>query len=521
MAIEPAPTPRYQVSELEHNPGLPATPTVPQHIQEVHLRVQKRSIRAARQRHQRLNRRQGGPEVTTVSTIDVNGNPVVTTFTVGAVVPATSITPTSTAKESDTTSQSGSSPSSQNASNGNNTSTPSHTGGSVSSHSPASGGSATGNSQTLALTTSTDHNSTTHTPLHKSTGYTAPQTSQVSSVYLATLKNSHIATVTRSNKPYVTTFSDGEVSTICDLTRNCRIATQNNAASRRPLEQTSLASLSSPSTAYAAVPNTDTGTPTSPVSSSSTDTQQHNDNDTAPTAGTIAGGVVGGAAGLAVILLVALVFLRWYKRRSQLGHHALPPSSGISPEPDYPPSSRGPGMAERAGLTPLVTAVPGFFRHQNRSQDEPLGSERGFTKISGRKLPSAFSEGMSSGGRSGQPPDIPPRSPGRNLSSTSFYRDSHGFYGGEGAVTDRSISPEDGPATRDDYEEMTLSPGPQRRPTVHTGGPYVMSPSTSVPDTPNRPLVPGSPPETVHTFGRSSTPSTLPDNRSSRFTEEV
>lgn len=76
-------------------------------------------------------------------------------------------------------------------------------------------------------------------------------------------------------------------------------------------------------------------------------------------------------------------------------------------------------------------------------------------------------------------------------------------------------------------EEMTLSPGPQRRPTVHAGGPWVMSP-TATATTPSSPASPRSPPGTGGTratFERGSetpTSSSVGDpNRSSRFTEEV
>jgi hypothetical protein len=188
-------------------------------------------------------------------------------------------------------------------------------------------------------------------------------------------------------------------------------------------------------------------------------------------------------------------------------------------------------MAERAGIRPLANAVPGFFKHQNRSDVEPPPSERSFQKISGRKLPSAYSEGMSSADMSGPAPSVPSTgvpSTGqdRNLSSLSFYRDSQGFYGGEGDAAERAASPDDVPPMQTDNTGVLLSPGPQRKPTVHTGGPWIMTPSSSVPSTPNMQspnlaTIPGSPTEHPRAIQRSSTPSTLPDNRSSRFTEEV
>lgn len=270
-----------------------------------------------------------------------------------------------------------------------------------------------------------------------------------------------------------------------------------------------------------------TATSTAASSTSSAATLHGNSNSgssSTPPAGTIAGGVVGGAAGLAVVLLIAMLFLRWYRRKAQLGHQALPANSGMSPELDQAPVSRhGPGMAERAGLMPIMGAVPALFRHQNRSQDQSSESEpteRGFTRVSGRKLPSSFSPGMSS-----PPPSMPlTGSAERNLSTSSFYRDSSGFYGGEGGGGGRGA----GAASESPPpEEMTLSPGPQRRPTVHAGGPYVMSPpaTASSPSSPRNPAEQSlrSPPGTgtTATFERSDTPSSLDPNRGSRFVEEV
>ena len=258
-------------------------------------------------------------------------------------------------------------------------------------------------------------------------------------------------------------------------------------------------------------------------------------------AGTIAGGVVGGAAGLALVLVAAMLFLRWYRRKAGTGHHALSASSAaISPDLDRTPmSGSGPGMAERAGLMPFAAAIPGLFRHQNRSQVSDGGAatgERGFQRVSGRKLPSQFSEGMT-----GPPPrdmtSPPPTMPlvgatHHNMSNTSFYRDSQGFYGGEGQPRAGSpnpfsdLTPIDTDVSETEKPSATgpiMSPGPQRKPTVHRGGPYVMSPTTASSDTRGQ-LSPGSPPwtaGTTATFSRSETPASFEGSRGSRFMEEV
>jgi len=170
-------------------------------------------------------------------------------------------------------------------------------------------------------------------------------------------------------------------------------------------------------------------------------------------------------------------------------------------------SRSGPGMAERAGLLPLA----GMFRNRHAPEAAPAG-ERGFERVGGRKLPSAFSGGMSGPeGPSRRPIPMPavfesgnPSSHGgRNMSNTSFYRDSHGMYGESG---------EQNPFGDPQMSE-TLHPGPARQAAVHPGGPYYT----------------GSPPpdQTANLLqGRSATPINAPmsptyPHAGSRFTEEV
>ena len=264
------------------------------------------------------------------------------------------------------------------------------------------------------------------------------------------------------------------------------------------------------------------GTPTNtgaagPTSTDASNTDDGNNHSSTPPAGTIAGGVVGGCAGLALVALIAMLFVRWYRRKTQMGHQALPPGTAGGSEGQ---SRSGPGMAERAGIVPFAAAVPALFRHQNRST-EPEQSERSFTRISGRKLPSQWSEGMSSS----QAPNMPlttvtsaEESEGRNLSSTSFYRDSQGFYGGNGGdLSPGAASPESvnrGPLRASDPGSvMMMSRGPERQPQVHYGG--------SVPRPGQASALSTSPPA-AGALGRSETPSSLLDpNRSSRFTEDM
>ncbi|WPG98505.1 Hypothetical protein R9X50_00129600 [Acrodontium crateriforme] len=296
-------------------------------------------------------------------------------------------------------------------------------------------------------------------------------------IFIATVDGTTY-TVSRGRQAYTTTFANGQVAVI---TPSSRKATTSSASSQATNAAGSSSSENDPNTlsSLGQISAAGVATQTTFSPSSTTSSPSASNNDTSlPPAGTIAGGVVGGAAGLAVIILIAMIFLRWFRRRQQLGHHALPPNA--TPDPQSPPQRRSrPGMAERAGLTPLMGAIPTFFRHQNPAKEiAPAESgERGFTRISGRKLPSQFSPGMTSN----PPPAAPLNDPDVERTynnNISFYRDSNGYYGGEGTGVERQ--PSDASSSHifplgTSPEHMVLSAGPQRQPTISNGGPYAVS----------------------------------------------
>jgi len=88
------------------------------------------------------------------------------------------------------------------------------------------------------------------------------------------------------------------------------------------------------------------------------------------------------------------------------------------------------------------------------------GGERGFQRISGRKLPSAFSEGMTS--------EQFARGEG-TLSGSSFYSDDRGFYGGTGLASQKEFGKEIGDS--ENYGTIgakeRIMPSPARTPVVH------------------------------------------------------
>ncbi|KAI1735075.1 hypothetical protein F4680DRAFT_315470 [Xylaria scruposa] len=111
-------------------------------------------------------------------------------------------------------------------------------------------------------------------------------------------------------------------------------------------------------------------------------------------AGTIAGSVVGAISGLAIILLLAAAFLKWKKRQSSMkliqesgndrGYGAM-----ITGGSGGPGGGSG-GMSEHR--RPIPFAIPAALANLtsqrfSRSTASSNGGERGFTKVSGRKLP--------------------------------------------------------------------------------------------------------------------------------------
>ena len=133
----------------------------------------------------------------------------------------------------------------------------------------------------------------------------------------------------------------------------------------------------------------------STVLPSATDVSSESNN---VSAATIAGSVVGAVSGLAIILLLAAAVLRWKKRQSSMkliqgsgndrGYGAtMTGGSGGSGGP----TGVGGGMSQQRRSIPF--AIPAALANLSgqsrfsRSTVSSDGGERGFAKISGRKLP--------------------------------------------------------------------------------------------------------------------------------------
>lgn len=300
-------------------------------------------------------------------------------------------------------------------------------------------------------------------------------------------------------------------------------AALSTSASSQFSSQASLASVMSSAGATGAGGNSNSGNtaPTTPPSSSS---NGGSSGSGAPPTQDLVGGIVGGVAGLAMIFVILLLLFRW--RRGKLGNRRTisPPISQTIGPGGVPPSG---SMTQRSSTAPIAAA--GFFRSlrpassQTVTTADTAPSERGFQKISGRKLPSVLASGgdgwgdpptagpsagptgaaaglgMAAGVAKGRSPfdDPPPGqrpSPPHSLSGSSFYRDSHGFYGGVvpeeqteassspassssptyfaplGAAAGRSNVPlgHGSPGRRDEAAQMR--PGPARTPVINQPG---------------------------------------------------
>ncbi|OAL52805.1 hypothetical protein IQ07DRAFT_609401 [Pyrenochaeta sp. DS3sAY3a] len=211
----------------------------------------------------------------------------------------------------------------------------------------------------------------------------------------------------------------------------------------------------------------------------------------------VVGSVIGSLAGAALILAILLLLIRRHKRKRG-GALQL---TGDDRQP----------MSQAAGRNSLIPS--GFlnrFSGMSRSTaDTSTTGERSFQRVSGRKLPSAFSEGMTSD----------QFSRGGTMSGSSFYQDDQGTYGGVGFS--KEIGKEIGDTSN--YRgsgPMNFRPSPARTPVIrHPDDENPFSNKNRIshlspPQSPN----PDFPPR-KGTLGRS-----LPSadgSRSSRFTENV
>jgi hypothetical protein len=204
---------------------------------------------------------------------------------------------------------------------------------------------------------------------------------------------------------------------------------------------------------------------------------------------TVVGGVVGGVAGLAVVVLAAMLFLRW-KRRHDSGLRLLNDGNGSQ---SFTGDNRGLGsgpsghpVAER--LLPFVVASPfAALSGQKRLQTPPSAPSdqssdspgRSFYRVSGKKLTSVLESG---GDGYSDPPEnsLPFTNDNQNMnkknanrntyesaqSASSYYRDSHGWYGDPNHLPQLQLG---SPIPRPDDGFPIMRASPARTPVTEEG----------------------------------------------------
>lgn len=201
----------------------------------------------------------------------------------------------------------------------------------------------------------------------------------------------------------------------------------------------------------------------------------------------IVGGVVGGIAGAAFFILLIMMALRYKKRKHERGLDGEPDSSGMRR------ITSGSEMAERSVPAAVAAALASLTgKRPAAATDTPQAGDRGFYRVSGRKLQPVLQSG-------GDGYTDPHDSVGSGVSD--YYRGSQAFEPGGGPSNKLAL----GTPMRPVSGVMVMRDGPGRTP-VTEQNPF------ADPPTPPPPHGPG-------TLGRS-----LPSqdgSRGSRFQEGI
>ncbi|KAK7183265.1 hypothetical protein PSPO01_10812 [Paraphaeosphaeria sporulosa] len=233
----------------------------------------------------------------------------------------------------------------------------------------------------------------------------------------------------------------------------------------------------------------------------------------------VVGTVVGSLAGFALLLWLMLFLIKRHKQKQRGGALQLTGDDQTDREISQP-------MTQNAARTSFVP--PSFlnrFSGASRSTvDTASTGEKSFQRISGRKLPSAFSEGMTSeqfaSGRGES-----------TMSGSSFYHDDKGWYGGPGVISkdfgESSFAKEIGDTSNTGAmgTAARVRPSPAQTPVIHHAAddvPVWGAPPRNGGDTLSPPMTPNPDFPPRGSLGRSHPSrdgSTI--SRSSRFTENV
>ncbi|KAH6686366.1 hypothetical protein F5X68DRAFT_15472 [Plectosphaerella plurivora] len=243
-----------------------------------------------------------------------------------------------------------------------------------------------------------------------------------------------------------------------------------------------------------------------------------NTDDSTPETGVIVGSVFGSIAGLALVAVLVLLALRWKKRNGgrialgedmNRGTRGLPAAGGASDDAARPPMTQR-SMSWGAGALAGIGAKRASRNAPPPPPSPPAESgERGFYRVSGRKLPSV----LASGGDGYSDPNENPFGNQNRSSAMSgdsvLYRDSQGFF--------------DEPTPNDALGRLAV--GSPMRPV--SGVPIMRSGPAKTPVTESNPFAdPGAPvlqppPPSRDAIGRSLGSQDGSRGSGSRFTEEI
>lgn len=147
-----------------------------------------------------------------------------------------------------------------------------------------------------------------------------------------------------------------------------------------------------------------TGQIASSIPSSTAGADSSGATSSAPTTPVIIGGVVGGIAGLSIVVLLFMFLIRWHKRNNR-GVRLDTATHGPEDRPDTVTqglrSVQTSSMTQRRSVAAVPAALASFagikrFSQRNdatRAAPPAEGGEKGFYRVSGRKLPSVMQHG--------------------------------------------------------------------------------------------------------------------------------
>ncbi|KAL8383097.1 hypothetical protein RB595_006720 [Gaeumannomyces hyphopodioides] len=243
----------------------------------------------------------------------------------------------------------------------------------------------------------------------------------------------------------------------------------------------------------------------------------------------IVGGVVGSICGVALLVFAVVFLLRWRKQQQQAGHKRLGEGGTAPPGSSGGFSTR---MSQRASPFSVPSALAalsgaGAGAKQITSPQSSGGggetSERGFYRVSGRKLPSVLQHG----GDGYTNPHVSTMSD----ESEIMYRDSQAFFTGAPPTRLAVGSP-----MRPESGIAVMNPGPARTPVAGQSPHLEASPTLSPPPAPAtpssslatprdslmpQPLRPAAPPPRVDAIGRSRPSLDRSQASASRFSEHL